>query len=237
MAMSVMAGRAQAQPTRGDEPRAGEPTDTAPPTGPAAQAPPTSTTAPAPPGGVPIGPPLAPPGATLPLAAPAAGAAVLPGAPEHRPNLIAQVTAGGLLGAAGLFLGGVAGFEIACHTGCDGDFPGLGGALFGAAIGTTLATATGVVLAGSDDDHDASFGVTWLGATVGGVAGVLIAGRTDSETVAAIALLGCTSLGGVVAFDLSRTRHRPAGKPKPELHLVPTAAGGGFSVSLVGRGF
>lgn len=162
---------------------------------------------------------------------------MLPDAPEHRPSLIAQVTAGGLMGAAGLFLGALAGFEISCNTGCDGDFPGLGGALLGAAVGTTLATATGVVLAGSDNDHDASFGFTWLGTVVGGFAGVLIATRTDSEPVAAIALFGCTSLGGAVAFDLSRTRHRPAGKPRPELRIVPTATGGGFSLSLVGRGF
>jgi hypothetical protein len=151
-----------------------------------------------------------------------------PDRPHASPNPVAEFLLGGVAGAAGMFAGGYIGYKLDCPSGCSNDFGGLGGLLWGAALGLTTATAAGVAYTGSDREHTGSFVWAWLGAAAG-VTGVAYAARRwDNESVVAL-MIGGAALGGTVAFELTRTR-----RPSTAVRLVPLISGGGVQLALVG---
>lgn len=169
--------------------------------------------------------PLSPPGTVAPAAQPGEPRQD----PETTPSIIGQTLIGGMAGVLGGVLGGYIGYQLDVAGNGGGEFDGLGGLVLGGAIGLTAATTAGVMLAGHDQDHDASIALTWLGTVGGGIVGGLVTSRSGSPALIGIAVVTGTGLGGALMHNVSRTRSSPA-----TIRVVPFAGGGGFGLSLVG---
>ncbi|HEX3477453.1 MAG TPA: hypothetical protein VHT91_20660 [Kofleriaceae bacterium] len=171
-------------------------------------------------------------GAPTPAGAPPFATAPVPPPPPDRPhaatNPVVEFLVGGAAGAAGLFVGAYAGYELHCAVGCRGDFAGLEGLLLGGALGLTTGAAAGVAATGSDREHKGSFAWAWLGAAAGATGAAYATRRFNSESAVALMIAGA-ALGGTVAFDLTRTR-----RPSTAVRLVPLISGGGVQLALVG---
>lgn len=148
-------------------------------------------------------------------------------------DVLLQVTIGGALGIGGLYAGAYLGYKADCANGCPGEFGGLGGIIMGGALGLTISTTTGVMLAGMGDDHRGSAGLTWVGTAIGALLGGLAASKLTGESVVGgtVVVATSTALGGTLLYHATRSRRRPT----TALQLVPLAAGSSVGVALAGN--
>jgi hypothetical protein len=193
---------------------------------------PPSPPAPADPGpsgpGAPGRPTTAP--TPSPVPAPRAAAPAIPPRTSDTGAIASQILIGGVLGVGGLFAGGYLGYKLDCRSDCGGDLAGFRGLLVGAALGLTIATTAGVAIIGSDDEHEPSIGLTWLGTVIGGSLGLLGAIRVGESPAASITVLAAsTAMGGALMFHVTRARKRP----RTVLRLAPLTADRAVGLSLI----
>jgi hypothetical protein len=167
----------------------------------------------------------------LPRPVPSAAAPATPPQTSDTGAIFSQIAIGAALGVGGLFGGAYLGYKLDCGSSCGGDFAGFRGLVVGAALGLTIATTAGVAIIGSDDEHDPSIGLTWLGTVIGGSLGLLGAIRLsgDSPAASTLVLATSTAMGGALMFHVTRTRKRP----KAVLRMVPVTADRAVGLSLV----
>jgi hypothetical protein len=120
----------------------------------------------------------------------------------------------GLLGTGAGFFGG--GLLALAGNGDSNEYEMIGRFVLGGLVGTTVATAGGVHIVGSDENFRGSFGAAWTGALVGTVAGVAWLTATEHQDPA-ITVIGIAfpTLGAMYGFNA--TRH---------LRIQPTSVDG-----------
>jgi hypothetical protein len=183
--------------------------------------------APVAPGTPAAAPQLAPPGAVAPVPPPPAS-----NPDEYQSTWLLQTVLGSLAGGVGAVGGIYLGYHLECRGQHCQDLDGIRGAFFGGCIGLSAATTAVVYALGTDDDHDDSVVMTWLGTVAGGALGVLGASRVADAGWFPVTAVITTSaaFGATTLFQVSRTRK----KAGAQLQLAPFASGGSFGLSLVG---
>lgn len=108
---------------------------------------------------------------------------------------------------AGSALGAVGGFHAGRQLGWGGgDDPGLTGAVFGAALGSTLATTVSIVMTADGRIRpEGAWGPSAVGAMGGVAAGLLALSITDTSSEALVFVLSYSVVQGTIAALLSAT--------------------------------
>lgn len=142
-------------------------------------------------------------------ASPASAEEPRPGAGYYGGQFLAGMAGTG----AGFFGGGLIAVILARND-SDSGYDLIGNFVLGGLIGTTVATAGGVYLVGTNDTFEGSFGSTWAGAAVGTLSGVGWMAFTEDTHPALIAAgMAFPTLGAIFGFNA--TRHLRV-TPKPE---------------------
>ena len=142
-------------------------------------------------------------------------------------RLVKKLTAGGLVGVGGAFLGGslMAGGQ---HQAIEGD-PGFGNLvafMFGIWVGNIVGTAVGVSVA---DPHD-NFLITLVGSALFGAVPVAIATEGASDNLIILSGLLGPIVGAMITSELSR---KPPQARRVSVGLVPNLKGGLSAVAVL----
>ena len=142
-------------------------------------------------------------------------------------RLVKKLTAGGLGGVGGAFLGGslMAGGQ---HQAIEGD-PGFGNLvafMFGIWVGNIVGTAVGVSVA---DPHD-NFLITLVGSALFGAVPVAIATEGASDNLIILSGLLGPIVGAMITSELSR---KPPQARRVSVGLVPNLKGGLSAVAVL----
>lgn len=124
--------------------------------------------------------------------------------PLQAERIIGETLVGSALGVVGFISGGITGAVLAAKFDPNGQFDSsMVGAAYGALIGHTLGTSTGIYLIGNIGDQHGSFLATLAGTITGSALMILLVDET-TDLSKHFYILGLPVAGGVVGFNLSR---------------------------------